>query len=269
MSCCVHDDVTDAAGAVEGRGDAHGPRRARRRRHRAVAVCPGAVRCCVGARRAGTAGRHDRGQRRGRGSASRPTSVSSSARSKGCPTQRQNAPCCRFRRTKSIPTAGWRLTCASRLRAHVRSMPPHPDAGAWSLRPQPRCCRGLVRPASCSARRCDLQPGLDLSPGDLADLSSMAGFTREDPVDEHGEFCRPRRHPRRLPCRITRAVPDRVHRRHDRVDPPLRSVHTAVHRTRRAARYRPACATSFGEPTKRAPGATAVFDYFSRARQPL
>jgi transcription-repair coupling factor (superfamily II helicase) len=35
----------------------------------------------------------------------------------------------------------------------------------------------------------ELKPGLDVPPYDLADLLITAGFTREDPVDAHGEFC--------------------------------------------------------------------------------
>ena len=34
----------------------------------------------------------------------------------------------------------------------------------------------------------DLKPGQDISPIDLAELLTDAGFTREDPADEHGEF---------------------------------------------------------------------------------
>jgi transcription-repair coupling factor (superfamily II helicase) len=34
----------------------------------------------------------------------------------------------------------------------------------------------------------DLKPGLDIAPLDLADLLTDAGFRREDPADEHGEF---------------------------------------------------------------------------------
>jgi transcription-repair coupling factor (superfamily II helicase) len=36
----------------------------------------------------------------------------------------------------------------------------------------------------------DLRPGREIAPGDLADLLVDAGFTREDPADEHGEFAR-------------------------------------------------------------------------------
>src|SRR4051812_34846326 len=35
----------------------------------------------------------------------------------------------------------------------------------------------------------ELKPGMDLGPIDLGDLLTDAGFTREDPVDQHGEFC--------------------------------------------------------------------------------
>jgi transcription-repair coupling factor (superfamily II helicase) len=35
----------------------------------------------------------------------------------------------------------------------------------------------------------ELAPGVDVSPFDLRALLARAGFTREDPVDEHGEYC--------------------------------------------------------------------------------
>src|SRR5439155_9959766 len=34
----------------------------------------------------------------------------------------------------------------------------------------------------------DLKPGQEIAPTDLAELLVDAGFTREDPADEHGEF---------------------------------------------------------------------------------
>src|SRR5690242_10777420 len=34
----------------------------------------------------------------------------------------------------------------------------------------------------------DLKPGTDIGPADLAELLVDAGFSREDPADEHGEF---------------------------------------------------------------------------------
>jgi transcription-repair coupling factor (superfamily II helicase) len=39
-------------------------------------------------------------------------------------------------------------------------------------------------------RSLDLKPGQDISPADIADVLAEAGFTPEDPADEHGEFAR-------------------------------------------------------------------------------
>ena len=44
-------------------------------------------------------------------------------------------------------------------------------------------------PERLLAASVELKPDLDIAPTDLADLLSDAGFTREDPVDAHGEFC--------------------------------------------------------------------------------
>ncbi|HVB38136.1 MAG TPA: transcription-repair coupling factor, partial [Vicinamibacterales bacterium] len=43
-------------------------------------------------------------------------------------------------------------------------------------------------PERLMAASIELKPGLDIAPTDLADLLVDAGFTREDPVDQHGEF---------------------------------------------------------------------------------
>ena len=40
-----------------------------------------------------------------------------------------------------------------------------------------------------AATAANLVPGQDISPTDLADLLAAAGYTRQDPVDESGEFC--------------------------------------------------------------------------------
>ena len=50
-----------------------------------------------------------------------------------------------------------------------------------------RSCR-VTAPARLLAASLDLKPGQDIAPGDLADLLVDAGFSREDPADEHGEF---------------------------------------------------------------------------------
>ena len=47
----------------------------------------------------------------------------------------------------------------------------------------------LSHPDRLRSTSIDLKPGMELGPIDLGDLLTDAGFTREDPVDEHGEFC--------------------------------------------------------------------------------
>jgi transcription-repair coupling factor (superfamily II helicase) len=47
----------------------------------------------------------------------------------------------------------------------------------------------LSAPANLEAAAIELRDGIDLDPVVLGDLLVDAGFTREDPVDEHGEFC--------------------------------------------------------------------------------
>jgi transcription-repair coupling factor (superfamily II helicase) len=47
----------------------------------------------------------------------------------------------------------------------------------------------LSAPDTLEAAAVELRNGMDLDPVVLGDLLADAGFTREDPVDEHGEFC--------------------------------------------------------------------------------
>jgi transcription-repair coupling factor (superfamily II helicase) len=44
-------------------------------------------------------------------------------------------------------------------------------------------------PERLLAASVELKPGAEIDPQALADLLADAGFTREDPVDQHGEFC--------------------------------------------------------------------------------
>ena len=44
-------------------------------------------------------------------------------------------------------------------------------------------------PRHLAATSLTIKPGQDLSPTDLGDLLAAAGYTRQDPVDESGEFC--------------------------------------------------------------------------------
>src|SRR5439155_963189 len=46
----------------------------------------------------------------------------------------------------------------------------------------------VTAPAGLLAAALELRPGQDIAPTDLAELLVDAGFSREDPVDEHGEF---------------------------------------------------------------------------------
>src|SRR5207244_12542753 len=46
----------------------------------------------------------------------------------------------------------------------------------------------VTAPDRMLASSLDLRPGQDIAPTDLAELLVDAGFTREDPADEHGEF---------------------------------------------------------------------------------
>jgi transcription-repair coupling factor (superfamily II helicase) len=46
----------------------------------------------------------------------------------------------------------------------------------------------VTAPARMLAAALELKPGQDIAPTDLAELLVDAGFSREDPVDEHGEF---------------------------------------------------------------------------------
>jgi transcription-repair coupling factor (superfamily II helicase) len=47
----------------------------------------------------------------------------------------------------------------------------------------------LSVPGSLEAAAIELRNGMDFDPVALGDILADAGVTREDPVDEHGEFC--------------------------------------------------------------------------------
>ena len=66
-----------------------------------------------------------------------------------------------------------------------------------------------------------LASGGEVSPTRLGDLLVDAGFTREDPVDQHGEFCVRGGLVDFFPGGDPHPIPNRVRRRHDRVDTPL------------------------------------------------
>jgi transcription-repair coupling factor (superfamily II helicase) len=56
-------------------------------------------------------------------------------------------------------------------------------ASAASLLPR------VSGPERLESTAISLVPGQDISPTDLGDLLAAAGYTRQDPVDETGEFC--------------------------------------------------------------------------------
>ncbi len=47
----------------------------------------------------------------------------------------------------------------------------------------------MSAPARLLSASLELKPGQEISPQDLAGVLVDGGFTREDPVDEHGEYC--------------------------------------------------------------------------------
>ena len=59
----------------------------------------------------------------------------------------------------------------------------------WSLRPRRRYCHVSPRQQRIVTAALTVSPGYDISPTDLGDLLAAAGYTRQDPVDESGEFC--------------------------------------------------------------------------------
>ena len=97
---------------------------------------------------------------------------------------------CPSPRTKSIPTAVWRRTSTS----------PRPEPARCTRWRRPAPARLIVASAAALLPRVSapgrlgavsltLTPGQDISPIDLGDLLAAAGYTRQDPVDESGEFC--------------------------------------------------------------------------------
>ncbi len=89
----------------------------------------------------------------------------------------------------------------------------------------------------------ELKPGQDIAPTDLAELLVDAGFTREDPADEHGEFAVRGGILDIFPAGEAQPGAARVHRRHDRdaahVRPATQRSIAPIDQTRRSCR----CAT--------------------------
>ena len=104
---------------------------------------------------------------------------------------RSSASSCRSRRTRWTRTAGSRPhfdIASARARAlHALVAPGRTArlivASAGALLPR------LSPPERLASVSLTVMPGQDISPVDLGDLLSAAGYTRQDPVDESGEFC--------------------------------------------------------------------------------
>jgi len=125
----------------------------------------------------------------------------------------------------------------------------------------------LGTPGELLALSYDLEPGLDLSPGDLAEQLAMAGFTREDPVDAHGEFCVRGGILDVFPAGSPE--PFRIEFIGDTIE-SIRSFDPATQRSIGPVEQLaivPMRDTFHSDDGAR--GSTAVFDYFSHARQPL
>ena len=92
----------------------------------------------------------------------------------------------------------------------------------------------LSAPGNLEAAAIELRNGMDLDPVALGDLLADAGFTREDPVDEHGEFCVRGGIVDYFPGRGRQSGSGRVRRRDDRINPPVRSFYPAIDRDPRS-----------------------------------
>ena len=98
----------------------------------------------------------------------------------------------------------------------------------------------LSPPERLRAMSVELTLGFEIAPQDLRALLASAGFTPEDPVDEHGEYLRTWGCRRLLPGGRRLSRPRGVHRGQHRVDPAVRSRDAAFRgdagpRPRRAA----------------------------------
>ena len=89
-----------------------------------------------------------------------------------------------------------------------------------------------------------LMPGQEISPIDLGDLLASAGYTRQDPVDESGEFCVRGGVVDFYPAGAKAAGAARVRRRHHRIDPHLRSGDAALDPADRPGRDRSAAGSA-------------------------
>ena len=93
-------------------------------------------------------------------------------------------------------------------------------------------------PERMRAASIELRVGSEIEPLQLAELLVGGGFTREDPVDEHGAFAVRGGIVDVFPATGRRAGTRRVRRRHGRDDPPFRSCDTTIDRADRSGSTR-------------------------------
>ena len=117
-------------------------------------------------------------------------------------------------------------------------------------------------PERLLAASLELRPGQDIAPTDLAELLVDAGFTREDPADEHGEFAVRGGIVDVFPAGETQPV--RLEFIGDTIEiaAHLRPGDAAVDRADRSGRHRAAARRAAATTA----GADACFDYLARAR---
>ena len=96
---------------------------------------------------------------------------------------------CPSLRMKSIRTAGWRLISKSLRPGRARCTHCRKALSALSSHQPPGLLPRVSAPQHVAATSLTIKSGQDLSPTDLGDLLAAAGYTRQDPVDESGEFC--------------------------------------------------------------------------------
>ena len=97
----------------------------------------------------------------------------------------------------------------------------------------------MSSPERMLAASIELRAGSEIEPLQLADLLVDGGFTREDPVDEHGAFAVRGGIVDVFPATAARTGARRVRRRHGRDDPPFRSCDATIDRADRSRSARP------------------------------
>jgi transcription-repair coupling factor (superfamily II helicase) len=97
----------------------------------------------------------------------------------------------------------------------------------------------LVPPSMLASATVELRNGIEIDPQILAEQLLEAGYTREDPVDEHGEFFIRGGIVDLFPPGDAEPIRVEFHRRHRGVDAAVRPVDAALDRHHRPGAHRP------------------------------